>query len=271
MVWWLAIALSLGALGIANAILRRLRETASVERERWEREYEELERKVIHYEEQIRQKIQAARDTVDFHILTQLHYESIQTANLAYGLLKDARVALDAIGVAIRDAGTEKTRLIAEKQRTRNPSRHADLEKEINALIELRNHLFPDKDTLKAQRDRFHGHVKRLNAQTSALKLAIRDRCGARGVDWYNRLEERTDRRRKGLPAATHDRRERGRVKWFDPDREYGFIEPDQGNEDVHVSAKNLRGTRSLRENDRVEFTRRVGQKGAWAAEVRKV
>ena len=55
-----------------------------------------------------------------------------------------------------------------------------------------------------------------------------------------------------------------GTVKWFNADKGYGFIAPDDGTADVfvHHSAIQVDGFRSLQENQRVEFTAGQGQKG---------
>ena len=55
-----------------------------------------------------------------------------------------------------------------------------------------------------------------------------------------------------------------GTVKWFNPDKGFGFIVPDQGGKDVfvHIRAVERAGLNTLRENQRVRFTRKVGQKG---------
>ena len=54
-----------------------------------------------------------------------------------------------------------------------------------------------------------------------------------------------------------------GTVKWFNADKGYGFIAPDDGTADVfvHHSAIQVDGFRSLQENQRVEFTAGQGQK----------
>jgi Cold shock proteins len=55
-----------------------------------------------------------------------------------------------------------------------------------------------------------------------------------------------------------------GTVKWFNSDKGYGFIAPDDGTNDVfvHHSVIQADGYRSLQENQRVEFTASPGAKG---------
>ena len=47
-----------------------------------------------------------------------------------------------------------------------------------------------------------------------------------------------------------------GTVKWFNPDKGYGFIQPDDGGKDVfvHISAVEQSGLRNLREGQRINF-----------------
>ncbi len=65
----------------------------------------------------------------------------------------------------------------------------------------------------------------------------------------------------------------RGTVKWFNPDKGYGFITPHDGGQDVfvHFSAINMAGFRSLNEGDEVEFDVEQGQRGPQAVNVTKI
>ena len=62
-----------------------------------------------------------------------------------------------------------------------------------------------------------------------------------------------------------------GTVKWFNADKGFGFIAPDEGGEDVfaHFTAIQSSGYRSLEENQKVEFDVEQGQKGLQAANIR--
>ncbi|HYJ60428.1 MAG TPA: cold-shock protein [Actinomycetota bacterium] len=64
-----------------------------------------------------------------------------------------------------------------------------------------------------------------------------------------------------------------GTVKWFNPEKGFGFITPDDGSADVfvHFSAIAGEGYRNLEENQKVEFDVTQGQKGPQAANVKGV
>jgi CspA family cold shock protein len=64
-----------------------------------------------------------------------------------------------------------------------------------------------------------------------------------------------------------------GTVKWFNAEKGFGFITPDDGGADVfaHFSAIATSGYRTLDENQRVEFEIAQGQKGPQAENIRPV
>ena len=64
-----------------------------------------------------------------------------------------------------------------------------------------------------------------------------------------------------------------GTVKWFNAEKGFGFIAPDDGSADVfaHHSAIATDGYRTLDENQKVEFDTVQGPKGLQAANVTPV
>jgi CspA family cold shock protein len=63
-----------------------------------------------------------------------------------------------------------------------------------------------------------------------------------------------------------------GTVKWFNDEKGYGFITPDDGGEDlfVHYTGIEGNGFRSLDEGTKVSYEAARGKKGIQAQNVRK-
>jgi len=62
---------------------------------------------------------------------------------------------------------------------------------------------------------------------------------------------------------------EKGKVKWFNAEKGFGFIEREGGNDVfVHFSAINMEGYKSLNEGMEVQFEVVDGAKGPQAANV---
>ncbi|BAU22964.1 cold-shock protein [Caldimicrobium thiodismutans] len=64
----------------------------------------------------------------------------------------------------------------------------------------------------------------------------------------------------------------RGKVKWFDEKKGYGFISKDEGGDVfVHFSAIDMPGFKTLREGQTVEFEVIQGPKGEQASKVKVI
>lgn len=59
-----------------------------------------------------------------------------------------------------------------------------------------------------------------------------------------------------------------GTVKWFNGIKGYGFIQPDEGGNDVfvHISAVERAGLKSLREGQKLGYELEKGRNGKFAA-----
>ena len=64
-----------------------------------------------------------------------------------------------------------------------------------------------------------------------------------------------------------------GTVKWFNNEKGFGFITPDDGGADVFVHYRSIEGSgyRSLQENQRVEFEITQGDNGPQASNVNAI
>ena len=60
-----------------------------------------------------------------------------------------------------------------------------------------------------------------------------------------------------------------GTVKWFNAEKGYGFIQPDDGSKDVfvHISALEKAGMASLQEGQKLSFEVLPGKQGKSSAE----
>ena len=65
----------------------------------------------------------------------------------------------------------------------------------------------------------------------------------------------------------------KGKVKWFNESKGFGFATPEDGSKDVfvHFSAIQGNGFKTLAENDSIEFDIEQSDKGPRAVNVRKV
>ena len=65
----------------------------------------------------------------------------------------------------------------------------------------------------------------------------------------------------------------KGKVKWFNPAKGFGFIEREDKEKDafVHASAVKAAGMRYLNEGDKIEFTLEDGPKGPSAVNLKKL
>ena len=64
-----------------------------------------------------------------------------------------------------------------------------------------------------------------------------------------------------------------GKVKWFNDQKGFGFITPDDGSNDLFVHHTSIEGEghRSLREDQEVEFEVEQGEKGPAATNVKLI
>jgi cold shock CspA family protein len=95
----------------------------------------------------------------------------------------------------------------------------------------------------------------------------------------YYQVESQLQRPPKTAPARASKPeqkkpapdRQRGTVKWFNAQKGYGFIKPDQGRKDVFVHVSGLLGVKTLEDRQCVEYAVETTPKGLQAVNVRPV
>lgn len=87
------------------------------------------------------------------------------------------------------------------------------------------------------------------------------------------RIRRRGTPGRHGGPKNRKDTMATGTVKWFNSEKGYGFIAPDDGSADLfaHFSAIAGDGFKDLQEDQKVEFDAERGPKGMQAANIRAI
>lgn len=64
----------------------------------------------------------------------------------------------------------------------------------------------------------------------------------------------------------------KGTVKWFNQDKGFGFIMPDEGGRDIYVQTSNIdTPDHVLSDGQRVEFEMAMGRKGPEAVKVKSL
>jgi len=103
--------------------------------------------------------------------------------------------------------------------------------------------------------------------RAEAEAFAAHGSAGNDMVGWYGITGLRRQEHREQEMRIT------GTVKWFNDQKGFGFITPENGQKDcfVHHSAIQAQGFKTLSEGDRVEFDVVQGQKGPAAENVVKL
>jgi CspA family cold shock protein len=71
-----------------------------------------------------------------------------------------------------------------------------------------------------------------------------------------------------GVPVTQERIMATGTVKWFNAQKGYGFIQPDEGGGDVfvHISAVEQAGMQSLNEGQKISYELEAGKQGKTSA-----
>ena len=121
-----------------------------------------------------------SKDNIRYHQLVNEHFASVQLADEAFSLLRQATAEQQNIDELIKQAKRER-----KACRTTRDFVKAD---DITQMIAQLAKLYAD---LKQERDAFRRRTRELNDNTAELREAIRFNCGVKGVEWFQRLQVR--------------------------------------------------------------------------------
>jgi hypothetical protein len=176
---------------VVSAIIVTLENEAGTQQTRWQENHRQTQQKMVGHRQNLTAHLQTAQQSYQFHTLVNAHYASMQTANEAYLLLRDAEKSIAAVNTALGASKQQIANLSAQRNTAKPLPQDQRLCTEIDGLRQLRNALFVQKKTLIQQKDSFLTEVKQLNNQTRELKESIRQQTGSRGEEWYRKMEMR--------------------------------------------------------------------------------
>ena len=103
-----------------------------------------------------------------FHYYTSLHFRSMIAADFVHAEYDKAATSLNQIGKVIVSVA----------------------KKEIRVSNDQYNELIATKDLVKKARDLLLNYVQELNHKTHSFKIKIRDECGDRGREWFDKMDK---------------------------------------------------------------------------------
>lgn len=209
---WFSGSFSDKLFGAARRIFDSLLGPAVRARADWQQQYVVAEAAIAAQHRAIDIRVSDHNRNLSLAEITALHSQSKYAADLAHDALQLARCSLDALGLSIVETARQRQALERRAASSKGTAR-VMLQREINSLHQLRDtYLIPDKDRVKAERDRLLSEVRRLNKRTAEFRDIRNQHSHGRALI--------IGRMRSELPAA----RERATVKFFNPTRGFGFL-----------------------------------------------
>ena len=88
-----------------------------------------------------------------------------------------------------------------------------------------------------------------------------------------NEIKKDAELQNQKIFEEQKNKRLKGTVKWFNPNKGYGFIEREDGKKDifVHISAVNNAGLKTLKSDEVVTFEVEINEKGETSINLQKI
>lgn len=162
----------------------------------WEENRRSVEKKIEEQERKLEDYLKRKKTEEDYYSLIDVHFSSMKIADQAYSLLTYSKIYYDAMNRNIKLTSDRKDKILNLFQTKIKYEKKLKLTEELEQIKEVRKALFNDKDTLNNQTKEFKVKLKEFNKRTSKFKFEIRDNCGNKGREWFDRLEQRKKQRK---------------------------------------------------------------------------
>lgn len=190
--WW-----ALALVGGAAILGASLYSTTSDARERWNSKRDDLEKSIYECEKIVNEAISESIEELDYKTLIDIHFSSMRVANEAYRLRNDVRTILNSHKETLTKLKQCRDKIYPlMKDNSITFEERGKYREEFDSYGMLRQGIFEEFETLKLQHSLFNEKLHKFNMTTHKLKISIRDNCGWRGEEWFERLEARTKARR---------------------------------------------------------------------------
>ena len=184
--------------GIYKLLSQEIKEKVLKEEEKLEEEIAEFRVRYTESKIELDRRIQDAKQTINYQNCIDAHYQSVTTSNIAYEILDREQRLKSIYYKGIKNIDTKITDTKRERDRYKpHTYEREEKHKEMQSGIDLKNAILGH---LKNHSERAKGilsDVKELNNKTRDLKFLIKDNFGQKGLEWFNRLEERTNSRKQ--------------------------------------------------------------------------
>ncbi len=150
----------------------------------------QLAREVAERQGQLNSYKQANRATQDFYRHIKLHYNSVLTANNCYKFYDVQKQMLTMLSARI-DIQIKQIIELKKQRDEASGSVKAQIREQLNAVRESLKQAKNERSNIKQQKEALFSELRDINHKTRELKLYLRDHCGQKGRDWYQRGLER--------------------------------------------------------------------------------
>lgn len=131
-----------------------------------------------------------SRAAQDFYKHIDLHHKSFLTAQHCYSLYEEQKQILRMLSSRI-DGLVNQLNMLKQQRDIATGAQKAHIREQLKTVRGFLQEANAERATIKQQKDTLLFELRGINQKTRELKLYIRDNCGKKGRDWYQRGLER--------------------------------------------------------------------------------